>query len=134
MQRLVPEAPAGLLTAFTLGYKSSTLGAYNGDVDFSRVSLGLHEHLRFAERFRIGLGVVWEPDVRLATDLRGVGGGDADFRDAFGLRLSGEWAVARRIALGLRATLIEYEFDGGPEGGERLDGNSIGFSVGVRLR
>ena len=155
VQRFVPDAPAGLLTALTLGYGSATIDAFNGEVTYSRISVGLHQHLRFAERFRVGAGVIWQPYAELDTDLRdfgtgdpegadgadegaaasgGLGDGDADFATAFGLRLSADWTVARRVVLGLRATFMDQEFDGGPEDGESVDGNSVGLSVGVRLR
>ena len=132
--RIVPGAPDGLLSAFTLGYESATIDAFNGDVSFSRVTLALSEHLRFAERFRVGAGLVWQPRVELDTDVSGVSGGDADFEPAFGLRLSADWLIGRRALLGLRATAIEYEFDGGPDDGRSVDGNSIGIAFGVRLR
>ena len=132
--RVAPGAPDGLLTAFTLGLESASIDAANGDVTFSRVSLGLHQHLRFAGRFRAGAGLVWQPHVELDTDVAGVAGGDADFDPALGLRLSADWLVGRRALLGLRATFVDYEIDGGPEDGETVDGDSIGLAVGVRLR
>ena len=132
VRRVLPDAPAGLLTALTLGYGSAAIDAFNGDVTYSRVSLGLHQHFRFAERFRIGAGAIWQPYAELDTDVDGVAGGDADFEHAFGLRLSADWTVARRLTLGLRATFMDQEFDGGPEDGRRVDGDSVGLSVGVR--
>ena len=133
-RRVVPGAPGWLLTSFTLAYGSSTIDAFNGEVTYSRLSLGLHQHLRFAERFRIGAGVVWQPDAELDTDVRGVDGGDADFEAAFGLRLSADWTIGRRVVLGARATLMNQEFDGGPQDGLNVDGDSVGLVVGVRLR
>ncbi len=134
LQRVIPDAPAGLLTAITLGYKSATIDAFNGDVTFSRFAFGLHQHLRLGERFRVGAGLSWEPDAELDTDVDGVPGGDADFEDAFGLRLSGDWFIGRYVMLGLRATFIDYEFDGGADDGESIDGDSFGIAVGVRFR
>ena len=124
VRRVLPDAPAGLLTALTLGHGSAAIDAFNGDVTYSRVSLGLHQHFRFAERFRVGAGAIWQPYAELDTDVDGVAGGDADFEHAFGLRLSADWTVARRLTLGLRATFMDQEFDGGPEDGRRVDGDS----------
>ena len=134
VQRVLPGAPEGLLTAFTLGWESATIDVANGEVTFSRVALALAEHLRFAGRFRAGAGLVWHPHAELDTDVDGVAGGDADFRPALGLRLSADWLIGSRALLGLRATAIEYEFDGGENDGERVDGSSVGVALGVRLR
>jgi len=109
----------------TLAYKTDSIDASNGSVEFTRYPL---EALLFyrEQAFRLGGGFTYH----LSPRIKGsgiVGNANVDLKDAPGAILQADYRVWRELAVGLRYTILEYKATNGFTGTAKSNGFGITF-------
>ena len=99
-------------TRGTVGYKSESIEASNGEVTFSKIPFELSFFRNF-ESHKLGAGVTYHTNVELECSVAGLCNSTADFKDAAGLIVQYEYAFAPlaigRFGIGAKYTYINYE-------------------------
>jgi len=114
-----------LQTDISFGYKNDQEDATNGKVSFRRLSINLNQLVKL-ERFRVGAGLTYHFDNELKASGSFFNNGKVEFDETLGFNLIAEYIASDRAVVGLRASFIDYEFEG-----ESVDGNSIGLYLGA---
>ena len=109
----------------TLSVKYQGLHADNGDIRWTRFPLDALLLYRWPS-FRLGGGLtyVMEPRVKGSGASSSI---DATFDNATGVLLQGDYLLDA-VALGVRATLLDYRF-----GGSTIRSSGVGVSFGFRF-
>ena len=120
-------------TDLSVGYKSDSANASNGDFAFTRVTLNAMQYYLVNDRVRVGAGLTYHLGPELDVDVpSGVGrvtrSDEAD--DALGFMVGVDYVVTNRVELGARATRIDYEF---ADVGRKLSGESVGAYLTYRF-
>lgn len=111
----------------TINYKFKTIHGSNGDIDWTSLPIDALAFHRWS-KVRLGGGLTYH----LSPSVEGTGvaaGLKADFDDALGFVLQGDYLLAEKAALGLRYTKINYK---GP-GLRDINGDGIGAVISVRF-
>ena len=91
----------------SLNYKFATIAAQNGDIDWKVVPLDALAFYRIPN-WRFGGGLTYHMNPSLKGS--GVAGGlQADYKDALGFVLQGDFMFGQKIKLGLRYTAVQYK-------------------------
>lgn len=91
----------------TLSYKFSGISAQNGDINWSVLPLDALVFYRMPN-WRFGGGLTYHINPTLKGT--GVAGGlDADYKNALGIVLQGDYMFGEKIKLGLRYTGVKYK-------------------------
>jgi outer membrane protein with beta-barrel domain len=111
----------------TINYKFRTIHASNGDIDWTSWPIDALAFHRWP-KFRLGGGLTYHvnPKIEGSGAASGI---DADFDNALGLVLQGDYLFGQKVALGLRYTHIDYK---GP-GLRNTSGNGLGAVLSVRF-
>ena len=121
----------------SVGYKADSVEARNGNLGFRRFTLNALQHYRVSERVRLGAGVTYHLGVEFeadAADVPGIGEFTREGEGALGALLAADYAFNDRVDLGLRATLIDYDFEADESGGAAtVDGDSVGLYLTLRF-
>lgn len=94
-------------TEVSISYKFSSINANNGDIDFSVFPLDALVFYRMPH-VRLGGGLTYH----MSPTLQGsgaAGGLEADYDNALGVVLQGDYTFVRRFAVGLRFTHVNYK-------------------------
>ncbi|MBD1567571.1 outer membrane beta-barrel protein [Vibrio sp. S12_S33] len=98
----------------TIGYKSESIDASNGEVTFSKVPFELSLFRNF-ENHKLGAGVTYHTGVELECSVAGLCNSTVDFKDAAGFIAQYEYAFAPlvigRFSVGAKYTYINYKLD-----------------------
>lgn len=117
----------------SVGYKVDTATARNGDITFSRITVNAMQYYLATDAIRAGAGLTYHLnptfEIDVDDDVGGLVSGETDADDALGFMAAIEYVANVRVEIGLRATLIDYEFDNG----EDADGNSFGAYLTYRF-
>lgn len=125
-----------LETELTVGYKSGSIRAGNGDITFSRITAGIAQYYR-SGNLRLGIGATYhlEPEIELNTDVQtnALSPDKATADNVVGYMAMIDYALSDRFEIGVRTTRIEYTFNGpeANEGGETKDAGSTGVFVNL---
>lgn len=125
-----------LETELTVGYKSGSIRAGNGDITFNRLTAGIAQYYR-SGKLRLGIGATYhlEPELELDFDaaVQSSGPDKATADSAVGYMAMVDFALSDRFEIGVRITDIEYTFNG-PEtsdGGVSKDAGSTGVFLNL---
>lgn len=115
-----------LQAELSLGIKTDSISASNGDIDFTRYPLDALVFYR-ESKFRLGGGLTYHFSPKVSGS--GVAGGvDIKFKDALGVILQADYLVWREMSVGLRYTMLEYKTASGPAATAKSDGFGLVFS------
>ena len=120
-------------TELGVGYKFDQISASNAELTFSRITVDALQYLRIGERFRVGGGITYHLNPTLDVDAPDGAGGRVDLKaeadDALGYALAADYLLGESLELGLRGTIIEYEF----ESGAARSGDNVGLYATYRF-
>lgn len=119
------NTPRTLGVEITLNWKYGTVGADNGDVEFTRFPVDALLFYNFP-RARIAVGATYHLNPELDSD--GLGAQYAvktEFDDALGFMTQLDWRITQKVALGLRYTVLDYEV---ANGGGTVGSDGLGFA------
>jgi hypothetical protein len=112
----------------SLSYKTASITASNGDIEFTRLPLDALVFYRFPD-FRVGGGLTYHLNPKLSGSGV-VGGLNVNFDDALGLVLQGEYlfpSKGPKMTIGGRYTMLDYKASGG--GTAKSNGLGVTFSI-----
>lgn len=114
----------------SLSYKTASITASNGDIEFTRLPLDALVFYRFPD-FRVGGGLTYHLNPKLSCSGGAVAAGcvNVSFDDAAGLALQADYLFAQKFAVGGRYTMLEYK----ASGGGTVKGNGLGVTFSVRF-
>lgn len=115
-----------LESELSIGYKTASINASNGEADFDRLTLTAMQYYRFG-RVRAGAGLEWHRNPELDFEFDGERS-RAEADSAVGAVLAVDVGLDSRFFIGLRGLAIEYD---APE--STVSADSLGFYVGVAL-
>lgn len=124
---LFADKPA-MQTEFTVGYKTDSVNASNGDLKFSRITLNAMQYYRYSEKVRFGLGATYHMNPTIDIDILGIDG-KVELDDVLGFMLAADYAYSEQVNFGARATMIDYEVPNSRD----VSGNSVGAYVSFRF-
>lgn len=121
-----------LETQLTIGMKADSVSASNGTVSFYRWPVELIQFYKNG-LFRVGGGLTYHMNPKLECDIDYECNWAVKFDDALGYVGQVDFVVpldgwVREVTIGARFTVIDYEVK---DTGYKVDGNSIGLSLGV---
>jgi hypothetical protein len=112
---------------FSVSYKFQTIDANNANLQFTRFPFDALLFYR-QYRYRVGGGLTYHvnPKVRGSEAAAGL---NANYKDALGAILQGDYLFGPKTAVGLRYTMLEYTATSGANGTARGDGFGLVFSM-----
>lgn len=106
----------------TIGWKSASINAANGDLDFTRFPLeAMVFYNTYSFRYGGGLTYHLNPELKVSGAAPDVG---RDYDDAVGIILQVDYRATDYLGIGLRYTVLEYS---GP--GDDARANGLGLTV-----
>jgi hypothetical protein len=112
-------------TEISISYKSGTIKASNGEINWTRYPIDALVFYRFP-KVRLGGGLTYH----LGPKLSGSGFAspiNGSPKDAAGFMLQADYRLAEKMAVGLRYTSLEYKFTGAASA--KSDGIGVVFSM-----
>lgn len=108
-------------TEISLSYKIDDITASNGDVTWTRWPIDAVVFYRWPT-IRLGAGATYHLDPKLHSSGV-VSGLNVEFKDSLGFLLQMDYRIDKRINIGLRYTMMDYEVQGS---GASVSANGIG--------